>query len=183
MLMSKLFAMLAVIGMLADGGAKAPTKPEAAKAANAKSETANSETAKTEPAKAESGKPAAAKAAPAKTTPAKPALFEIEQKVVDETNAQRARYGLPPLVVDQRLVQSARTHTTWMTRSRSLQHTSRPVAENIAMGQRSAPEVLNSWMNSSGHRANILNRGHRRIGVSAYRTPEGTVYWCQQFQP
>ena len=36
-------------------------------------------------------------------------------------------------------------------------------------------------MNSPGHRANILNPGYRRIGVAAYRTPEGTVYWCQQF--
>jgi uncharacterized protein YkwD len=36
-------------------------------------------------------------------------------------------------------------------------------------------------MNSSGHRANILNPGYRRIGVAAYATPEGTIFWCQQF--
>ena len=55
------------------------------------------------------------------------------------------------------------------------------MAENIAMGQRTSNEVLNSWMNSSGHRANILNRSYRRIGVAAYTTPQGTIYWCQQF--
>jgi len=52
-----------------------------------------------------------------------------------------------------------------------------------SMGQSSPQEVLRTWMNSSGHRANILNGGHRRIGVAAYCTPEGTIYWCQQFMP
>jgi uncharacterized protein YkwD len=37
-------------------------------------------------------------------------------------------------------------------------------------------------MNSSGHRANILNPGHGRIGVAAYRTVAGTIFWCQQFR-
>jgi uncharacterized protein YkwD len=120
------------------------------------------------------------------TTPAKPAAFKlhaVEERVIEQTNAQRARHGLPPLIVDQRLVQSARAHTAWMTRSRRLRHTSRPVAENIAMGQQSAQEAVRSWMSSSGHRANILSRGHRRIGVSAYSTPDGTVFWTQQFEP
>jgi uncharacterized protein YkwD len=69
-----------------------------------------------------------------------------------------------------------------MTRNRSLSHTSAPVAENIAMGQTTAPEVLQSWMNSPGHRANILNASHTKIGISAYRTKSGTVFWCQQFR-
>ncbi len=117
----------------------------------------------------------------ARAVEAKFALHTVEQQVVDQTNAQRARHGLPALVVEPALVHTARSHTTWMTSRRSLQHTSRPVAENIAMGQRNAPEVLNSWMNSSGHRANILNRNHRRIGVAAYTAADGNVYWCQQF--
>ncbi len=118
-----------------------------------------------------------------KASPAAFKLHTVEEKVINETNAQRARHGLPPLVVDQRLVQSARAHTAWMTRAGRLRHTSQPVAENIAMGQQSAAEAVSSWMSSSGHRANILSRGHRRIGVSAYRSPDGTVFWTQQFQP
>lgn len=110
-------------------------------------------------------------------------LYAVEEKVVEQTNAMRARYGLPPLAVDQRLVQSARAHTAWMTRARRLRHTSHPVAENIAMGQQSAQEAVRSWMSSSGHRANILNRNHRRIGISAYSAPDGTVFWTQQFSP
>jgi uncharacterized protein YkwD len=101
-------------------------------------------------------------------------------QVIENTNRQRARYGLRPLRVDFGLIRSARRHTAWMTRNRTLQH-SAGAAENIAMGQTSPTDVLNAWMNSSGHRANILNASYSRIGVAAYRTPQGTTYWCQQF--
>jgi uncharacterized protein YkwD len=110
-------------------------------------------------------------------------LIEVEKQIVEQTNAQRAKFGLPALKVDQGLLQSARTHTAWMTNNRSLQHTSKPVGENIAMGQRTTDEAVNAWMNSPGHRANILNGGYKKIGVAAYRTPDGTVYWCQEFLP
>jgi uncharacterized protein YkwD len=108
-------------------------------------------------------------------------LLAIEANVVSYTNTERARYGLPPLEVDMKLVKTAREHCSWMTLNRIFQHTRRSVAENIAMGQPSSQDVVRSWMNSSGHRANILNPNHRRIGVSAYRTPSGTIYWVQQF--
>jgi len=108
-------------------------------------------------------------------------LLQIEQNIVTFTNAERARYGLPELTVDPKLMDSARRHCTWMTLSRSLTHTNQPVAENIAMGQRDSQEVVRCWMNSSGHRANILNPSHRRIGVDAYQTAEGRIFWCQQF--
>ena len=101
--------------------------------------------------------------------------------MIEKTNAQRARFGLRPLIVDFTLLRSARHHAAWMTRNRSMVHTSQPVAENIAMGQHSSDEVINTWMNSPGHRANILNAGYTRIGVAAYTTPDGTIFWCQQF--
>ena len=110
-----------------------------------------------------------------------PALHPIDARVIEKTNAQRVRHGLRPLIVDRRLLLSARRHAAWMTNSRSMTHTNQPVGENIAMGQTSSTEVMNSWMNSSGHRANILNPGYTRIGVAAYTTPGGTIYWCQQF--
>jgi uncharacterized protein YkwD len=50
------------------------------------------------------------------------------------------------------------------------------------MGQASSNDAVRCWMNSSGHRANILNRGHRKIGVAGYRTADGTIFWCQQFR-
>jgi uncharacterized protein YkwD len=108
-------------------------------------------------------------------------LHAAELQLVERTNAERARHGLPPLVLDHSLLQSARHHAAWMTRNRVLRHTSRPVAENIAMGQSSSTEAVQDWMRSPGHRANILNPNHTRIGVAGYRASNGTVYWCQQF--
>jgi uncharacterized protein YkwD len=109
-------------------------------------------------------------------------LWAIEANIVSYTNEERARYGLPALKVDKKLMQTAREHTTWMTRTRNMVHTRRAVAENIAMGQPHSNAVVRAWMNSSGHRANILNPGHRRIGVAAFRTEGGTIFWCQQFR-
>jgi uncharacterized protein YkwD len=109
-------------------------------------------------------------------------LFPVEQNVINYTNAQRAKFGLAALEVDQELMESARRHAAWMAQNQSLAHTSRPVAENIARGQRHSSEAVRAWMNSSGHRANILNRVHQRIGVAAYCTAGGTIYWCQQFR-
>jgi uncharacterized protein YkwD len=109
-------------------------------------------------------------------------LQAIEAHVVSYTNQERARNGLPPLQVDKELMTTAREHAAWMTRNRSMVHTSRPVAENIAMGQPHSGAVVRAWMNSPGHRANILNFAHRKIGVAAFCTESGTIYWCQQFK-
>lgn len=101
--------------------------------------------------------------------------------VISQTNAARARHGLPPLAVDSQLMNSARNHAQWMASNRNLSH-GRGVAENIAMGQPSASEAVRSWMNSSGHRANMLGSSHTRIGVAVAYSSNGTPYWCQQFR-
>lgn len=111
-----------------------------------------------------------------------PELHPIEEGVIERTNAVRARYGLRPLVADFRLMRQARRHTAWMARSRSMTHSGGAI-ENIAMGQRSPTEVVNTWLADPPHAAPILNAGYTKIGVAAYRTPEGTVFWCQQFRP
>ena len=118
-----------------------------------------------------------------KTGEPKFALHPVEEQILQATNAERARYGLPGLAMKPWLMESARRHAAWMTNFRSMVHSNQGVAENIAMGQPDAASVLATWMNSSGHRANILNPGHRRIGVAAYQTPEGAIFWCQQFLP
>jgi uncharacterized protein YkwD len=109
-------------------------------------------------------------------------LLPIEANIVSCTNEERVRRGLPPLEVDKELMETAREHCSWMTLNRSMVHTRRPVAENIAMGQPRSDDVVRAWMNSSGHRANILSASHLRIGVAAYRTENGTIFWCQQFR-
>ncbi len=109
-------------------------------------------------------------------------MLPIETNIIKYTNAQRAKYGLPALKTDKDLMASARQHGAWMARHRKMVHTRRNVAENIAMGYRTSDSAVRGWMNSKGHRANILNRGYQRIGVGAYRTASGTIYWCQQFR-
>ena len=109
-------------------------------------------------------------------------LHEIEVSLFKETNEARRRQGLEPYVMVSWLQKSARRHCQWMCRNGNMNHTSDPVAENIAAGQVTPWGVVHStWMNSSGHRANILG-GYKYCGLAAYRMTEGgTIYWCQQF--
>ena len=105
---------------------------------------------------------------------------ETEAALLNAINAERKRYGLLPLIMDKWLQNRARRHCAWMANNYSMVH-SRGAAENIAMGYSSIDAVVQGWMNSNGHRANILNGGHVRTGIVGYRAPNGTTYWCQQF--
>lgn len=57
----------------------------------------------------------------------------------------------------------------------------RTAGENIAMGQTSPQQVMQGWMNSSGHRANILNSSFTQIGVGIAKNAKGQYIWTQQF--
>lgn len=121
--------------------------------------------------------------------PAQPASARVlkmaiwEDGLIQEVNRQRVAHGLSPLTADPWLLHTARHHTAWMTRNEDLTHTNQPVAENIAMGQRTVAQAVADWMNSPGHRANILGREYTRIGAAAYTSASGTSYWCLQFLP
>jgi stress response protein SCP2 len=119
-------------------------------------------------------------------------------EVVAATNVERARHGLPALTVDARLAAAAQAHSDDMVRRDFFAHASpdgrqvwdravaqgyayRKVAENIAAGQRSAAEVVRGWMDSPGHRANILDGELTQIGVGhALGGGYGTT-WTQVF--
>jgi uncharacterized protein YkwD len=122
----------------------------------------------------------------------------LESEVARLVNVQRALDGCDvPLTVDGRLGAAARKHSEDMAAKDYFSHTSqdgtefadrisrenyvwRAAGENIAKGQRTPAEVMNSWMNSSGHRANILNCSFRDIGVGvAYQG--NTLIWTQDF--
>ncbi|MGW4107720.1 CAP domain-containing protein, partial [Streptomyces sp. NPDC004976] len=119
-------------------------------------------------------------------------------EVVDLTNRERARAGLPPLSRDARLTAAAQAHSADMVARDFYSHTapdgSRPwdraaaagsarrtVGENIACGQRSAAEVVEGWMNSPGHRANILKADFTHIGVGFAGGGRAGMYWTQLF--
>jgi uncharacterized YkwD family protein len=59
--------------------------------------------------------------------------------------------------------------------------TYRTAGENIAMGQTTPAQVMEGWMNSSGHRANILNSSYTKIGVGTVQNSSGRYYWTQHF--
>lgn len=113
-----------------------------------------------------------------------PELRGIETNLLGYTNAERRLHRLPELKLDAALMRSARSHCAWMARYGSMTHGTRAagVAENIATGQAHSQAVLRTWMKSAGHRANILQPGHVRLGVAAYRSSSGRIYWCQHFR-
>lgn len=120
---------------------------------------------------------------------------QIEQAVLTLTNAERQKAGLKSLQMDEKLMKSARAKSADMASKNYFSHTSptygspfdqmkangityRAAAENIAMGQRSAEEVVKGWMESPGHRQNILTPGFTHIGIGY--DAKGN-YWTQQF--
>ena len=120
---------------------------------------------------------------------------EYEQRVCDLVNDIRTQYGLSPLTVNDELSNVARIKSQDMRDKGYFSHNSptygspfdmmkqfgisyRTAGENIAMGQRTPEEVVNAWMNSEGHRANILNSTFTQIGVGY--VSDGN-YWTQMF--
>jgi uncharacterized protein YkwD len=109
-------------------------------------------------------------------------LSESESAVIAETNQARVQAGLPELVIDCRLMGRARHHANRMASEGFFAHSS-GATENIAVGQPHAVAVVRTWMNSPGHRANILSRRNGRIGVAGVVGRDGKIYWVQQFAP
>ena len=123
---------------------------------------------------------------------------EYQKQVLDLVNAERTKRGLNPLTLDAKLSNTATLKSQDMINKGYFDHTSptygspfdmmqqfgisyRSAGENIAMGQRTPQEVMNSWMNSSGHRANILNSSFTTLGVGIAKDANGTIYWTQMF--
>lgn len=124
-------------------------------------------------------------------------LTKEEQAVIDLTNAERKAAGLKPLTADPKLMAAARGHAENMAKLEMLEHTLNDkthadrakdagyefgwLGENIAWNQENAKEVLGSWMNSSGHKANILKDEATEIGVAVAKSKKGERYWVQVF--
>lgn len=131
--------------------------------------------------------------------PAPAGDFEaMETEVVDLTNARRRSNGCTDLTVNPSLRTAMRLHVqevarhdglylshvsddgrTFVQRARAQGYPD-PGAENIARGQRTAREVVDGWMNSEGHRRNIVNCDLQAIGVGV-ATGDGTLVWGQLF--
>ncbi|WP_440898891.1 CAP domain-containing protein [Actinosynnema sp.] len=140
-------------------------------------------------------------AQPPRTTqapaPQKSDVEIAEEKVVALTNEQRKANNCPAVTADARLGKAARAHSADMAAQNYFSHVSKdgrsfvdrikaaghpsPGAENIAAGQRTPEDVMKSWMDSEGHRANILNCGLKTLGVGMAKGGSYGIYWTQNF--
>lgn len=117
-------------------------------------------------------------------------------QVANLVNQERAKAGLAPVELRTDLTSAAQIRaqetvtsfshtrpngTSFYTVLSEQQISYRGAGENIAWGQRTAEAVMTAWMNSEGHRANILNPSFQYIGVGYYTNAQGTPYWAQLF--
>lgn len=132
------------------------------------------------------------------TIPTQNDVKTIENRVAQLVNQERAKRGLRPLGYNWEVARVARYKSTDMANKHYFSHTSptygspfnmmenfgirfTAAGENIAMGQRTPEEVMNAWMNSPGHRANILSSSFTQIGVGFAKDSSGRAYWTQMF--
>ncbi|WP_308314772.1 SafA/ExsA family spore coat assembly protein [Bacillus sp. V3-13] len=130
--------------------------------------------------------------------PTAAAAVSVEAQVVKLVNQERAKYGLQPLKSNWEVARVARyksqdmadknyfshnspTYGTPFQMMKSFGITYRTAGENIAAGQRTAEEVVKAWMNSEGHRKNILSSGYTEIGVGYVKGGSYGHYWTQMF--
>ncbi|MDG4857947.1 CAP domain-containing protein [Streptomyces sp. T-3] len=127
-----------------------------------------------------------------------PGLSALTAEVLTLTNAERTRAGLRPFAPDTALTAGAQGHSGDMIARDFYAHTSpdgrepwdrartagsahRAIGENIACGQRTPAEVVQGWMNSPGHRANILKPDFTHLGVGFAGGGRAGTYWTQLF--
>ncbi|RKE17678.1 RNA polymerase sigma factor (sigma-70 family) [Streptomyces sp. TLI_171] len=159
----------------------------------------------TAPAPSPTPSPTPSPAAPApNTTPASPASAsaskrsaDLGQQVLDLVNSQRSQAGCGPVRANAQLATAAQRHSDDMAARGFFDHTNPDGAgpqqridaagykwsgwgENIARGQKDAAAVMDSWMNSPGHRANILNCKFTELGVGVH-LGSGGPWWTQDF--
>lgn len=104
-------------------------------------------------------------------------------------NDQRELKGRAGLQLDSYLCQYAQKHAEWMAGRNNLKHSDinalmgkyYAAGENIAWNQQNEKEVVTAWMNSPGHRDNIMNRSFTKVGFGVAYNSKGEPYWCTCF--
>jgi uncharacterized protein YkwD len=121
----------------------------------------------------------------------------LESQIVTLSNAKRVAAGCKALPVQGQILTAARNHSRYMATSGNFSHTgsanstfisrinaagyTAPRSENIAWGYRTATDVVNAWMNSPGHRKNLLDCGAKTFAVGVVYAANGTPYYTQDF--
>lgn len=132
------------------------------------------------------------------TIPSSTSINALENEVIRLTNIERSKRGIAALKANWQLSRCARYKSQDMINRNYFAHRSPTYGspfdmiesfgismaaggENIAMGQRTPNEVVTAWMNSPGHRGNILSTAFTEIGVGLAKNKNGTCYWTQMF--
>lgn len=135
---------------------------------------------------------------PGNSTAAESATTQQAQQVLQLVNTERKKQGLRSLTLSSNLTSIANMKAKDMAVNNYFSHTSptygspfqmlqhfgvsyKTAGENIAAGQKSPEEVMQAWMNSSGHRANILNANYTELGVGYYKGGNYGTEWVQLF--
>jgi uncharacterized protein YkwD len=122
---------------------------------------------------------------------------QLQSDILAGTNAQRAKHGCGKLRLDANIARAARNHSAFMAKTGTFSHIgsgnssfvtrikaqgyTAPQSENIAWGYRTGAEVVTAWMNSAGHRANILNCSAKAVGIGAVYAANGNPYVTEDF--
>ncbi|MEU9861219.1 sigma-70 family RNA polymerase sigma factor [Streptomyces sp. NPDC047971] len=185
-----------------------PSPTTASASATASASTSPTPSRSASPSASRTAAPRTAKPAPTRTTAPAPKPKSTKTtggsggdsttagEVISIVNSERAKAGCGPLTENSLLTQAAQGHSVDMAARNFFDHTNpdgdgpgervtatgyrwSTYGENIAMGQRTPADVMESWMNSPGHRANILNCSFKEIGIGIHS--EGGPYWTQVF--
>jgi uncharacterized protein YkwD len=98
------------------------------------------------------------------------------QDLYEAQTKHRNRNGLRPQTLNGELCRAAQEWSEYMAKWGHFSHSHYPVAENIAVGQKSANSAMNGWINSRGHNANLLS-GYEQVGFGIAESADGTRYW------
>jgi uncharacterized protein YkwD len=180
----------------ASGDAGDPDAEADAEESVSSGESSPSSTSRVE---AQRSKPSATRSAStSKPSTAAPAKSSFATQVIKLTNRERAKSGCKPLKSNSLLKSAAQAHSGDMAKKDYFSHTGKDgrspfdrmtdagysytaAAENIAAGQRTPADVVKGWMNSAGHKKNILNCTYTEIGVGYAKGGSYGTYWTQDF--
>jgi uncharacterized protein YkwD len=105
-----------------------------------------------------------------------------EMEVIALVNKERTRRGMKPLAPSPKLMAVSEQWSQNQASRRRMYHSRNGYGENVAYGQPNSYAVMTDWMNSRGHRNNILSQRYDSIGVGYVTASNGTPYWTQSFQ-
>ena len=177
-----------------------PSKPESTPNNPSTTPQQKPESTPSTPSTTPQQKPESTPSKPSTTPEQKPStdFSSYQQQVLDLVNAERTKRGISALTLDSNLSSVATKKSQDMVNKNYFDHTSptygspfdmmkqfgisyRTAGENIAKGQKTPQEVVTAWMNSEGHRKNILNPNFTNLGVGIAKDSKGTTYWTQMF--